>query len=799
VKRPLRRVAARYLLAGIAVFFILSSVAPFVNASLFRDRIQRALEGSLGRKVEFSAVHFSLLRGPGFLLDRVTISEDPQYGIESFAYVPTLAVRLRLDKLFAGQIRPASLELTDPSVNLVKREDGTWNVVELVNRLASSRRGTLGLIPALAISDGRIDFKFGTRKSILYIADTDVSVYASRSGKVVVDFSGSPSRTDRAGNSFSHLHGNASWNKAANEVEAEAILDDSNLSEVTELLEGRDVGIHGTISSRARIHGPLSALRIEGEVSVEDVRRWDLLPASGERWRVRYQGDLDVFAHRLHVATKDDGGPLPVKLELRVNNLLGSPSWAMAAVLHNAPLAPMLPLAGRLGINVPQDLSARGMVDGAVGYSSDSALSGGIAIRDATAVLPGLAPLHAETVTATIYGDRVHFDPALVAEQDGGTLQAGGDYYFSGERAMALIKAETFPIQPLKRTLAAWFTDTGALTTVADGKASGDLTYQRYRLDPASDFTTGWSGKIALEDAVVNVPGIASPLAGFTGAVGFDPTSFELAKFNALLGDEPIRGSYRYKEQAKHRERIRIQIAKADLEQVEGWLAPALRDRGLLARLRFGKRSVPEWMLNRDLEGDAEVQRFSVHGFAVGKLSTRFVWRGTKIEIVSARIANGEMMANTSGSVDLADYSPRYSFDSEVKGLPWGGGQLSGTTSWTTSGTGTDAIERVRATGSAEAEDVRLAPYDFDTLSGEFSFSFDGDRPQLQLSNVQAMHDDDTWTGAGALDRDGKLVFDLDREGHPVHVISDVMPKPDVVSDGAQPANSMAAASVRVR
>jgi hypothetical protein len=211
-------------------------------------------------------------------------------------------------------------------------------------------------MPALEVSDGRIDFKFGVRKSIVYLADTDLSIYAGHSGKISVDFSGSPARTDRAGNSFSHLHGSATWYSSRSQLSADATLDESNLSEVTELLEGRDVGIHGMISSHAQIHGPLHALAINGELQLSDVHRWDLLPSSGERWRVRYRGDLDVFAHRLRVATaaRQSNGPVPFILDMRVNDILTSPSWAIEANLHCAPLGQLLPLATRLGINLPK-------------------------------------------------------------------------------------------------------------------------------------------------------------------------------------------------------------------------------------------------------------------------------------------------------------------------------------------------------------------------------------------------------------------------------------------------------------
>ena len=182
----------------------------------------------------------------------------------------SLEARLRIDKLLVGQIRFASLRLVDPSLNMVKRADGNWNVVEFVQRITAPRRMPLNLFPAIQVSSGRLDFKFGTRKSTFYITGADMSIYPERSGRVVLNFTGSPARTDRAGNGFGAMRGTLNWlvnssSTQANELEADVTLLPSDLSELTTLMEGHDMGVHGTISSRAQIAGPLDALKVTGD------------------------------------------------------------------------------------------------------------------------------------------------------------------------------------------------------------------------------------------------------------------------------------------------------------------------------------------------------------------------------------------------------------------------------------------------------------------------------------------------------------------------------------------------------
>src|SRR5689334_9622395 len=253
------------------MFVVLGVAAPFLDGSRFGGQIKTTLEATLGRSVDFEEVHFTVFSGVGVSLENVTIGEDPRFGLEPFAFVPTLQARIRLDKLLEGEIRFSSFRLIDPSLNLVKRSDETWNVVELVERLSAPRRIPLNFFPVFDVSGGRIDFKFESRKTTLYILDSDFSIYPAQSGKLSLQFSGYPARTDRAGHGFAYLRGALNWytkrgNSGASGLDGDLYLDPSNLGELTTLLEGHDVGVHGTVSTHARIEGPLNALAIRGEL-----------------------------------------------------------------------------------------------------------------------------------------------------------------------------------------------------------------------------------------------------------------------------------------------------------------------------------------------------------------------------------------------------------------------------------------------------------------------------------------------------------------------------------------------------
>lgn len=783
-RRP--RYWVRAMFALLATVLVLGCIAPFINAASFSGRIRQALESSLGRKVEFNEVHFTLFSGPGFSLEDVVIGEDPQYGLEPFAYVPTLKARVRLDKLLFGEMRFSSLRLVGPSLNLVKRSDGTWNVVELVTRLTAPRRTPLNLFPAFEVSDGRLDFKFGTRKTTLYMADTDLTIYPARSGKIYVEFSGSPARTDRAGNGFGHLRGSFNWlfkvsDRRVDEVEGDVTLDPSNLSELTTLFQGHDIGVHGTVSTNAHIEGPAQSLQITGELRLEDVHRWDLLSSHGEDWRIRYRGALDLLAHRLDLNTTPSraGESTPVSLRVRVNDFLASTDWSVFASLNKAPLEDLLPLAKRMGLALPQGASLNGSLNGVIGYSSTSGIQGGVAINDAVATLPNVPPLRTAIAHVTISGTHIHFDPAALETDVGGTLQAGGDYYSSVSRADAFLETTDFPVSALKNTIAAWFGPATALEALAEGEITGELSYSHNLAPAAADanLPVSWSGQFQFANASLRIPGLAVPLAHSQGSVVFDAERFTLDRFSARMGQAMVHASYRYNLAAKRPEFVRVELPSANLAELETALSPAFERDSILARLRL-RRAVPDWLAARNVEGDLLIDQFSIDQVNLGPLTSHFIWQGTNLQLGSLQLKLTQGLIRAKGAVNLASYSPQLRLDGTVAGFLWGGGMLNAEGRLETTGTGVNILRNVRSSGTFDGRDIQLgANNSFDQVSGAFDFAFADGSPNLRLSNVQALQNDDSWTGSGASTSEGKLILDLTSSGRQLHLVNSISPE----------------------
>ena len=75
----------RAIIAAILLFSLAAFETPRITEGWFRDRLLRALERGLGRKVEIGQVRFRIVPTPGFAISDVRIGEDPAIGPEPAA------------------------------------------------------------------------------------------------------------------------------------------------------------------------------------------------------------------------------------------------------------------------------------------------------------------------------------------------------------------------------------------------------------------------------------------------------------------------------------------------------------------------------------------------------------------------------------------------------------------------------------------------------------------------------------------------------------------------------------------
>ena len=120
----------------IAILIVIVIVVPFfIDANVFRPRLESELTDTLGRQVKVGNLSLSLLSG-GVKADDISIADDPAFAQTPFVEAKSLKVGVELIPLiFSKSLRVTDLTLNGPQINLVRSENGDkWNFSTLGNK-----------------------------------------------------------------------------------------------------------------------------------------------------------------------------------------------------------------------------------------------------------------------------------------------------------------------------------------------------------------------------------------------------------------------------------------------------------------------------------------------------------------------------------------------------------------------------------------------------------------------------------------------------------------------------------------
>ena len=751
MKKPGTRVVLKA--AGIALSVLLGAglAAPYINAGQYGERLRGSIERALGRRVEFRGkVQFSLFSG-GFTVEEVFIDEDPSIGVEPIAHMESIVVRPALWPLLGGRFEIASIRLEGATVNLTKsgpaEEWGRWNFASLINR------SVMHTTPALHVRNGRINFRFGDLKTVFYLLDTDLDITppSSPGRGWLLDVTAKAARTDRPAQALGAFELSGRWYVEPERVDLNLDVDRAGLEEITALFEGQTGGIHGAITSHLHLAGPINRIGIVGRMKIEDVYRWDLMPSGSQSWPLDIRGRLDLVSQSVELQSASAANvPLPLWVRFRATDYLSQPHWAVAVNWNRFPIAPLLQLAQYMGARLPGGVQLGGWIDGAIGYSGRGSLQGALAFHQASLAIPDSPPMSFEQAQVVLDHGHIRLAPALVNTGDGGQAKLEADYVMDQDALDLAISTEAMKVAALRSqvSLAAvpW------LGQLRSGEWSGTLRYHR---EPSK---TGWTGDLQVTAAELPVPGFDSPIELTSAHAALDGYRVAIDHLRARAGKLAFTGDYRYEPAAPRPHRLHLRAAEWDASAVEAECLPTLqRSRSLLARA-LGRAALPDWLKSRDVDGTLQIDHLLLGGLRLDNVRARLLWNGARVDLegLQARLDHAAISGRL--AVNLRGTRPAYQFTGKLAGLDWQGGKLDSDVAASTAGFGAQLLANLTADGTFAGAGLDPGPPGpFRSATGSYSLTFLQGVPRLKFTSLNLRTDDDSYTGRGTTQDDGRL------------------------------------------
>ncbi|HEY1754173.1 MAG TPA: hypothetical protein VGG72_02165 [Bryobacteraceae bacterium] len=738
----------------VALIVAIAVAASYLPLDFLRQPVARALARGLGRDVEVGDVHLDLFGTPGLTLDSVVIHEDPRAGIEPFAYVDSLGAKVRWLSLLRRRLEFASLDLGDATINIVKTAAGPWNFQFLLGGAASGATAGASRVPAIRMRAGRVNFKFGDTKSVFYFDAADLDVQPSSDGSVDLRFGGAPSRTDSTAPDFGRFFVNGTWSsRPAQRLDLSVDLERSSLAEVSRLIDSRGFGVHGIIALQAQLSGPPSGLEISGQLQVDDVHRWDLVPQGGG-WKLPFKGALDLRGEKVEMASAPDA---PVALSFRAWDLLSATQWEAGAQLNQIPLAALAEVARHMGVALPDQVAAEGGVSGTLDYKQDRGLTGRVDLKDASLTLPDAAPLRASAAALDISGGQVSLEPSTVEIGEKESAELQGSY--------TLVQPHELDLRITTRGLSVGDMRSFGLAAIPLLDQTKQGTWRGWARYAAGE----WSGEYDLLNARIPVEGLADPVRIQSAAVKLNGARVAVTKLRATAGQIEFTGDYHWEPAAVRPHKFNIAIEEADTAELARLLAPSLvRERGFLARtLRLDSAAAPDWLKNRRADGTISIGTLTAGDLSVSLSPARLLWDGGIVRL--AGVNSTVSSANLSGTgiagdlevdlgIDQKGGAPRYHFDGKIMDAPYKGGKLDFEGVFDAEGEGLELIESAHAEGHLRGRSIVFSP-DAEFPIASACFELQG--THWKLGSIEVTQGGETYFGSGASQPDGKLVLDL--------------------------------------
>jgi AsmA family len=341
-----------------------------------RNRIATSIGSALGRRVALDNVRFHLLPRPGFDLEGLVIYDDPAFSAEPMIRAQDVSAAIRFRSLLRGRLEIATLSATEPSINLVRNNQGRWNLASLLERnaqipAAPTAKGVYERRPAfpyLEAGHARINFKLGQTKKSYTLMDADVALWQGSENSWSARIKAAPVRTDFNLTDTGLLQINATWQRASSlrltPVQFTVQWQNGQLGQITKLLSGKDGGWRGSVNFTANVSGTPEALRIESQTAIDGFHRYDIVGSENVRLATGCSGQYNAVTGTLaDLLCESPVGGGTIRLRGALSLVAQVLNYDLTLEAEKVPLTSVVRLLRQAKKQIPGDLTASGLLN----------------------------------------------------------------------------------------------------------------------------------------------------------------------------------------------------------------------------------------------------------------------------------------------------------------------------------------------------------------------------------------------------------------------------------------------------
>jgi AsmA-like C-terminal region/AsmA family len=681
----------RRIVAGALILLLLFLLRP--GASRLKSRIITSMSYAVGRSVDIGSVHLRLLPRPGFDLQNLVVYDDSAFGAEPMLRASEVTAALRLTSLVRGKIEIARLDLTEPSLNLVHGENGRWNLEALLERaahtpLAPTAKAKLeprAGFPYIEATSARINFKNGQEKKPFALTNADFSLWQDSENTWGVRLVAQPVRTDLSLNDTGLLRVSGTWQRAPTLRETPINFslewNRAQLGQLTKLFTRNDQGWRGGVDIASTMVGTPAKLVVRSDVTVQDFRRYDI--ASGEPLRLAAHCDgqyssLDHMFHGVMCNAPVGNGLIALKGDV---GLLGSHRYGLVLIANDVPAAAVVALAQRTKKNLPEDLTAAGVVNANVVIDESTAsqlrLEGQGEIADfhlvSAANKAEIGPIaipfvftrgdihsthaqtHQKSTVMRLPEYRIALGPFAVGRTNTPTLygwvnRSGYSFAFAGEteisKALRITRMLGLPVT----------------NAAAEGLAQLDLhiagAWQGWGHETHANFSGPQiMGSAKLRNVRVSVRGAEEPVVITSAELQLGPDNARVEKLNANVAGTVWSGSLEMPRRCGTPGACEVHFnLKADriaLDELHAWASPHPKDQPWYRVLETSVQAPPPVMSLR-ASGHVTADRLQMHALTATHISANISLDRGKLQV-------SELKADLLGGIHAGSWQADFS------------------------------------------------------------------------------------------------------------------------------------------